>query len=89
MRRALRCAANALCTALLPRATAEELAADDDDVRRALSDPAVVRAMQDPMVQHCLQVCRTEPHRLPEFTKSARVRNHLMVLKRAGVIQLE
>tara|TARA_Y100000782_G_C9964310_1_gene173114 strand:- start:165 stop:302 length:138 start_codon:yes stop_codon:yes gene_type:complete len=45
--------------------------------------------MQDPMVQHCLQVCRTEPHRLPEFTKSARVRNHLMVLKRAGVIQLE
>ncbi|KAA0175958.1 hypothetical protein FNF27_02679 [Cafeteria roenbergensis] len=67
----------------------KELAADDDDVRRALSDPAVVRAMQDPMVQHCLQVCRTEPHRLPEFTKSARVRNHLMVLKRAGVIQLE
>jgi hypothetical protein len=68
---------------------AEEIAPDDAEVRRALSDPAVVRAMQDPMVQHCLNVCRTEPHRLPEFAANPRVRRHLDVLQRAGVVRFQ
>jgi len=65
---------------------AEEIAPDDAEVRDALSDPAVVRALQDPMVQRCLQVCRAEPHRLPEFLREPRVRFNLEVLRRAGVI---
>jgi hypothetical protein len=68
--------------------TAGHIAKEDDEVRKALSNPDVVRAMQDPAVQECLNVCRTQPHRIHEFMRNPRVKAGIDALAKAGVVKL-
>ena len=63
--------------------------AGDDEQRRVLSDPELVECLRDPALQHVLRECSEDGRRLAHYMRNVpEVRAKLLVMQRAGLIQL-